>query len=637
MNHSFSSLSSAQFEYLSSDLIGRDIGVRFEQFGVGPDGGMDGRHARGPDLVILQAKNYDVSGFSALMREMRNSRAVIDRLAPSRYILSTSVSLSPDKKQKLMEVIGPYLHEPGDIYGKEDLEALLRQYPEAQEEFPALWPVGAKVLKAVLNSALDERERRTKPPEKLVSLLPCPVAQAREEREPTRDVLFLLGSRPSDDPFTLWLGPKLEAHGYHVFSELLTLEPGDRWRKEIHHALERRAVKVLVSAGPTTQRDEGLMDLVDKATELSRSIGDARFVIPLRMTDGAKIEGMRDAVPVDFSHGWGKGLERLLTALRGQKVPCGNTYSDISRQWEEFRIRQAIPIIREPETLTSNWIQIAEMPDRIHYYEAVGFLQEDALKRQVSRLTYPAVQHGRCLITFADPHDVAEAFENAASLRLKLSTPVTDFVEYGFPEIGLKSREASSMLTGILRDAWERFCRSKGMIAYTYSGTQGFHVSAEQAPNGTKIAWDRQGGGRRSSMLRNVARGHIWKYGVSVVPRLWPFWHVRLKARVLFAEDNATPEGRTIDDPKKMHRLRRSGCQGWRNKQWHGRLLAFLEVMSGGSAFIRVPLAPGHHMVLPAEPMLFTSPVSTILQDSLDADSEEADESTLGRPEPEEP
>ena len=58
---------------------------------------------------------------------------------------------------------------------------------------------------------------------------------------------------------------------------------------------------------------------------------------------------------------------------------------------------------------------------------------------------------------------------------------------------------------------------------------------------------------------------------------------------------------------------------------------------SPGSAFIRVPLAPGHDMVLSAEPMLFTSPVSTLLQDTLDADSEETDESTLGRPEPEEP
>jgi hypothetical protein len=36
--------------------------------------------------------------------------------------------------------------------------------------------------------------------------------------------------------------------------------------------------------------------------------------------------------------------------------------------------------------------------------------------------------------------------------------------------------------------------------------------------------------------------------------------------------------------------------------------------------------------VIEATPMLFTSPVSTVLPDVLDAEEEEADVSTLGRP-----
>ena len=110
-----------------------------------------------------------------------------------------------------------------------------------------------------------------------------------------------------------------------------------------------------------------------------------------------------------------------------------------------------------------------------------------------------------------------------------------------------------------------------------------------------------------------------------------------MKARVLFAEDNGTPPGLRIDDPRKMHRLRRSICKGWRNKQWHGRLLSFLEVLSGESAYIRVSLAPGRHMLLASEPALFLSPVSTKLPNVLDPDGEETDETTLGRPEIQEP
>ena len=43
----------------------------------------------------------------------------------------------------------------------------------------------------------------------------------------TRDVIFISKATPGDDEFVLWLGPRLEAAGYTIFADLLTLEPGD--------------------------------------------------------------------------------------------------------------------------------------------------------------------------------------------------------------------------------------------------------------------------------------------------------------------------------------------------------------------------------------------------------------------------
>lgn len=83
-----------------------------------------------------------------------------------------------------------------------------------------------------------------------------------------------------------------------------------------------------------------------------------------------------------------------------------------------------------------------------------------------------------------------------------------------------------------------------------------------------------------------------------------------------------------------MHRLRRTVCKGWRNKQWHGRMLAFLELISRDSAYIRLRLSADEAVVLEAAPILFSSPVSTDLPDTQDGDDEETDLSTLGRPEP---
>ena len=45
MSYDLRALSWPDFEDLARDLIGRELGVRFEAFAPGPDGGVDGRHA----------------------------------------------------------------------------------------------------------------------------------------------------------------------------------------------------------------------------------------------------------------------------------------------------------------------------------------------------------------------------------------------------------------------------------------------------------------------------------------------------------------------------------------------------------------------------------------------------------------
>lgn len=95
MRYSFSNLSSADFEDLVLDLIGREENLRFEAFCAGADGGVDGRHAQSGGSVIIQAKHYEGSQFSKLVAAIRRERLAIDRLQPTRYILATSCRLTP--------------------------------------------------------------------------------------------------------------------------------------------------------------------------------------------------------------------------------------------------------------------------------------------------------------------------------------------------------------------------------------------------------------------------------------------------------------------------------------------------------------------------------------------------------------
>lgn len=162
MAYDFTSLSAADFEDLCRDLIGRKLSLQFEAFAPGPDGGMDGRHARAGSETVLQVKHYAGSTFSKLKAAMKGERKSIDGLAPQRYILATSRQLTPANKTALASEIGAALQAPGDIYGPGDLNALLREFPDIEKAHIKLWLQSTAVLERVLASAAHTVTAMTK-------------------------------------------------------------------------------------------------------------------------------------------------------------------------------------------------------------------------------------------------------------------------------------------------------------------------------------------------------------------------------------------------------------------------------------------------------------------------------------------
>lgn len=155
MSYDFSSLSHPDFESLCLDLVGAHTSLRFEAFSPGPDGGIDGRHAKANELTILQVKHYRGSRFSDLTRAMRHERASIEELQQTRYILATSHVLTPDNKAVLAETIGPSLQSESDILGPAELNRLLRDNRDIEKAHIKLWLSSAVVLDQIVNAALS--------------------------------------------------------------------------------------------------------------------------------------------------------------------------------------------------------------------------------------------------------------------------------------------------------------------------------------------------------------------------------------------------------------------------------------------------------------------------------------------------
>lgn len=167
--YDFRGLSPDDFVRLCSDLIRAELGGRLESFTTGPDSGIDFRLALSNSLIIGQCKHYADSPFRTLLAKVRNQELPrVRRLSPDRYILTTSVGLTPSRKHQLFDLLQPHCRSPADIYGKDDLNHLLRKHPDVEEQHYKLWLTSAATLRRVLHerlladsaSHLDEVRRR---------------------------------------------------------------------------------------------------------------------------------------------------------------------------------------------------------------------------------------------------------------------------------------------------------------------------------------------------------------------------------------------------------------------------------------------------------------------------------------------
>lgn len=387
-----------------------------------------------------------------------------------------------------------------------------------------------------------------------------------------RDIVFISKATPEDDEFVLWLAPRLEAEGYKVFADILTLEPGDRWRKELTKTLRDRTVKMLLCCRDSTLAKEGVQEEIGIGLEVARALHDPKFVLPLRLEPYQKLFGIGELQHSDFVRGWAEGLQKLLETLKRQRVPRTEAVH-INPNWEIYRRRRAVPLKEETERLTSNWLRVAEAPDVIRYFEATGVIDRHAIKHACERSRYPAEPHGFGFFSFSSLEEINQLFASTARFCVKHEAPLLQFRDEGLPPLGISGQDASNMVQSVFRQAWDKFCRERGLIEYLYSKKAiGFHVSKDQAKIGEHIRWGNQAE-RRWSLLRNVAKGNVWQYGVTGQPSFWPFPHFKLKSRVLFAPLNGTEAGEPFDEAKKQHRLRRTVCKGWRNKQWYGPML----------------------------------------------------------------
>ena len=156
MAYDFKMLNDKEFEHLVADLLSRSLSTRVERFRPGKDKGVDGRFFATPGReTVVQCKHWARSTVSSLVRYLgKTEKAKIGRLAPSRYILATSLGLSRQNKDQIAAALAPWIRSTSDIYGNEDLNGLVSDYRDLERRHYKLWLSSTEVLTTILNAAI---------------------------------------------------------------------------------------------------------------------------------------------------------------------------------------------------------------------------------------------------------------------------------------------------------------------------------------------------------------------------------------------------------------------------------------------------------------------------------------------------
>lgn len=166
-NYDFSTLSPLDFEELTCDLMNAHykkdgLDGDFRTFAPGRDKGIDillSSKSKNYE-IIGQVKHYKKSPVSKLIYDLKNTeRDKIFQLQPSKYIVITSQELSPQNKLDIQAIFHPFIIKLSDIYGRQDLNKILRENKRIEENHYKLWFSSSIVLNKIINYKYQGRQK----------------------------------------------------------------------------------------------------------------------------------------------------------------------------------------------------------------------------------------------------------------------------------------------------------------------------------------------------------------------------------------------------------------------------------------------------------------------------------------------
>lgn len=417
----------------------------------------------------------------------------------------------------------------------------------------------------------------------------------------TRKTIFISHARPEDDELTRWLCGRLTARGYRVWADLTQLRGGDPFWTDIQNTIRHDTIRFLAIVTRTSVDRKGVKDELAEACDVARKLGDNRFIIPVKGDDLPWDEfpiQLKQLNGLDFSIDWSKDFSTLLETLERDQIPKDVGDPEVSRV-ASLLVAARQQIKHEAENALLNWLPILQLPEHIHYFHMS--LSAKDLQAMRGLIGVPCAPRDRLLLTFADIDAVRAAVPPEVEVEHRYTIPLADFLR-GNPKNAPRAdrREAQNHLSNILRQAFEDFLKSKGLMRHDEyrwfvpnnwrEGNVGRYQKSE----------DKEG----YRLLVGKAKELTWHFGISAFVHAVEPRRMQLVPQVLFSPDGITP----LEDQKQ---LRRRHCKLWWNDKWRDLLSAlFAELFGIGFASTRINLGGEASMEMGTRLLEVVLPVS---------------------------
>lgn len=159
--YDFKELDYKEFELLTRDLLQKELGLRFETFSPGKDQGIDCLYSIDNNYhIVVQCKHFAGSNFEKLFNKLKKEELKkVKKIQPQRYILVTSLSLTLNNKQKIIDLFGGFIKNTSDVIDNNSLNNLLNDYPEIIKNYLKLWIKDSDYIEYLLNRQTHNKSK----------------------------------------------------------------------------------------------------------------------------------------------------------------------------------------------------------------------------------------------------------------------------------------------------------------------------------------------------------------------------------------------------------------------------------------------------------------------------------------------